>query len=313
MRSLSDILTFSIFMVFHIVFGINPLYGQQNENDKKLLIYSEPKVVKGFPAILKISASGPQTVSKMSLFDEFSNIEIELLSYKERLKYTIKSTNLGIEYHMTDEEGNAIDPDKSLFYSDVPENSKRDMIIDLGTIRPEIGIGTILDDIPPGKYAVRIRFSSLDRVSNSLDIEFIEPSKNENDFLQKAVTVGTELRRGKGINWSMFLIERIKMPKEGFEKLSDIAKSQLQFHTLLSKILSANLLLQEDELKDIETLPVPDYLEPEKQFLILEISMKLGKPDIEEKKKSFIEKYPNLKWRFNDIKDHGYSFLRGAK
>jgi len=89
-------------------------------------------------------------------------------------------------------------------------------------------------------------------------------------------------------------------------KLRAEAKDQMEFHVLLSKALRSEI----DSREEAKTLAVPEYLQLEKECLLLELDADSGKPQASVSQKEFSDKHPELKWRFQD---RTQGFLRFRK
>lgn len=180
------------------------------------------------------------------------------------------------------------------------------MLLDLASLRPELGKGTILDDIPPGEYKVSILFPFSKETSNTIEIELIQPTEDELKFLGKVQKLGVVTIRSF-VNWNKASRDRLVIPDDYILPLSVEAKNQLGFHLLLSKVLRAENSLTEKE----RGIQVQDYLSLEKECLLLECDDFFGNSQgVAEKKKLFLEEHPELKWRLDR---RASDFLRFSK
>ena len=277
-------------------------------SDVKIFIETSKKIVNGFPVILRITAYGKQRVPNLSIFDETALINVIFTSKKNGFKYTISSTR-GQELLMTTAKGIRNDSiARQMFETFLSQQEKRTMLLDLASLRAEVGKSIILEDIPQGQYSVSVEFPSSRKTSNAIDIEILPPSKKELEYLQNVQKVGI-LKRGKGVNWSKLLRDCLPIPENNISELSIAAQDQLRFHLLLSKVLRSKVSIEK-----AKSIQVQEYLTPEKKCLLLVLEKSSDKKqNLVVNEKVFEKKYPGLKWRLYNFKKNNSIFLRYKK
>ena len=184
------------------------------------------------------------------------------------------------------------------------------MLLDLSSLRPEIGKGLTLAGIPPGKYNMQIEYPYTGARCDPIRLELLGASDQEKEFINR-VLVDPETRLQR--SWSDILRQSVVIHDKGLDGLSSTAKGQLRFHLLLSKALTATSA--SERLKEVlRAQVVPKYLQPEKQVLLLEVAI-AGEADgdTQAQMEQLVKAYPDLKWRIDKIKKSGKSFLRYAK
>lgn len=259
-------------------------------------IRTQEKITKGFPCILKVSATGPLEVPKLSLFEEVADITVRLMSITNGSEYII-SSSCGMDMVAYGPLGERRDDiARKMCYISVDETMTNSMLFDIYSLRPELGSGIILDAVPAGKYTMSIECSSDSIRSNSVIVELLEPTEEERHILDDIRERGTLLSRGMGVNWSKALRENTDLSIDT-KKLRKDTLFQLQFHLFLSSIVTDKMTLP---LGDKE-IPVPEYLKSEKEFLFLELeSLRDGNEGSSlsiEKSRKFRLSYPDVGWR----------------
>lgn len=271
-----------------MVTGVTPA----SEKKSEILLESPDTLVKGFPAILRVTATGPCVIPKMSLLNELGRVSVKLTSEKGGKVFVI-SSNRGRELTVTTPQGIRRDSiAQKMFLTTLSEGEKRTMLIDLWSLRPEVGEGTLLNDVPVGKYSLTISFPSSGKRSNAVAVQVLNPTEDEKKFLDGIRDEGV-LSRGVGVNWSKFLRDQLIFPKHNFPTLREEVRKQLQFHILLSRVLTMQPLSRQK----VKTLEVPKYLSAEKECLLIEIDTITEGKRAERKRKTFLDKHPGLKWR----------------
>ena len=285
------------------------LGGANGAGERMLLLQAESRVVKGFPVILRITARGPQRVPKLTLFSGTGEVRVRLVSTGTGTEYVISSTG-GMDTTVKDEDGERRDDiARNMRLASVGTNEERTMLLDLFSLRPEIGRGTILDQVPPGKYKVSVRFPSSGQESNSVDLEMVAPTDKEKEFLAQVVKLGRTVRCGSGVHWCRIFEQRVRIPKDSMDELTETAKRQLAFHVLLSDALLSDAKTEALPTAQMKDAAVPEYLEPEKRFLLFELNTVSGRS----KDTDFarLEKdCPGLRWRLDALRSNGRVFRR---
>jgi hypothetical protein len=269
-------------------------------------IETEPNIIKGFPCIFKIRVKNRSYVSKFSLFDESFDIAVIFRSKEKNKLFIVRSRGPTIEESLKDEHGRIVyTRERGLSQIVMSQKDSRAMLLDISSLRIVSTHSTNFSDIPPGDYTVyAILFDdsrTLCKVSNTISVRLIEPTETEKIYLKEA-------KDNK--KWSEILRENLPISKIGIENLTPQARKQMEFHLLLSDILSSKLSLKDMPIEKLQAISVPDYLLPEKESLIYELKLVSGKIKEDDKGlTNFIDKHLELKWRFDDIKSKGGDFL----
>ncbi len=279
------------------------------DGESKIFISGDRKAVKGFPVIVKIRARGPLLAPKITLFDETAEIRVTIASKTDKRRYFIKSTK-GMDMTMMTRNGERIDTGRRMFQIFVPDKEERTMLSDISSLRSELGNSTIFMDIYPGEYSVSVEFPSAGEKSNSIEVEIREPLKEDKEFLKKILSVGMIRMGDYGVNWSRFLKNAMRIPASELNGISKTAQRQIKFHLLLSDVLSSESMLRDIPTETLEMISVPDYLEPEKKSLLLEIDILSGKSATKKIKSELRDQNPDLLWRLQDIISSGWNFIR---
>jgi len=266
--------------------------------------------VKGFPLLLRISGDGKQVMPDLSMFEEIGEVAVILKPEggDDPREYRIESTR-GQDRVLQTPDGEQVDGAR-MFRTVVPKGQRRAMLLDLSSLRPEIGKGLTLAEVPPGKYRMQIEYRHTSARSEPVALELLAASNKEDAFLkQSLVEAETGLRR----RWPWLLRQRRSIPAPGANGLSEVAMQQLQFHLLVSKATAAPKAT-EALFEQLRVMPVPEYLEAERQVLLFDVALAAKLDGASEARKQELEKtYPELKWRLDQIRDSGASFLRFAK
>jgi hypothetical protein len=278
-------------------------------NSPSTFIIAEPNVVKGFPVVVKVRARGPQVVPELGIFDEEAQISVVLASKTGGEKYTIASTK-GRSMDLRPKEGGGFVSDGThLFRVFLPANVERTMIFDLCSLGPEgHRKGMYLHKVPPGEYEVSIRFPD-GVTSNTIPMQLLAPSDVERQFLEK--TAGPARHRSKFgplVSWSSFLRAGREITEDDLGKLGEVARSQLQFHVLLSRVIAPESPVKDIRIEPLKSIAVPKYLEPEKEFLFLEMEKASGRR-VAEEVNALLQKDPGLRWRVDELSAHGMNLL----
>lgn len=286
------------------------LLADNPTNGTSMMIQSVSTTTKGFPCILKITANGPGALPAATLYDETLPIQVKFVSITNDRTYTLTSSR-GNDLIITTPEGDRRDSDKQeMWFTTVEAGKQKSILVDLASIRPELGRGTLLDDIPPGEYGLSVSFPGKTVQSNSIQIRIVPPGEKEQQFLTDILRQGT-FNRGKNVNWSKVLRNHPNLSPDKLDLLSPTTKEQVAFHMLLSELTSKKTLGATDE-DAVKTTPLPKFLEPEKECLLYEVGVATGKRD-EAKSNELTSKYPDLQWRLQEIKANGKTFLLSKK
>jgi hypothetical protein len=293
---------FSFMAVFILQLGIFC-----NENSI-ITINTHKILIKGFPAIVRVTATGPQKVPVMSLFDERGEISFTLKSKNHNKTYILSSSE-GMDVTRMTTDGEMIDDfSKERFHSNLPKNEVRSFLVDLYSLSPRIKRGLTLSRIPPGSYLLKVSFPISGLMSEFIEIEILNPTKPERSFFEKTLKRGVCIRRGDGVNWSRALKDKVELKPEDIADLRNEVKPLIQFHLLAYNVLSRKITSS----KEADKFIVPDHLKGEKESLLLELDLKNNPKDADKFKAAFAKKYPDIKWRHSGESNQGL-FLRYLK
>lgn len=274
-----------------VVFSMNSIAS--SGDGSRLAIEVPDKLTKGFPAILRVTAHGPQRIPRLSLLDELGSITITLISKTGGREYRISSSQ-GMELIVTTPEGFRHDAvARQMFQVALAKGKTRSMLIDLWSLRPEVGKGTILSDVPAGQYNLTVTFPTSEITSPSVEVDLIDPTEAEQALLNEVIDAGVLLKRGNGVNWSKVLRDRAPIKSKSFSNLKEETEGLIQFHLLLSNVLRREV----SSRKSADRFSVPEYLRAEKESLLLELDMLEDPQKSEQAKKDFVKRHPDLKWR----------------
>lgn len=270
------------------------------------IIETETNIVKGFPNIFKVKLKGLGAVPGLTIFDERFDVAIIFRSKMKNKLFVINSRGLIIEESLKDESGKIIyTRERGLSQIVMSQKDNRAMLLDISSLSPVYSHSVNFSDIPPGDYTVYIILFDYSRtsckVSNTTPVRIIEPTEIETKYLKS-------VKNDK--KWSDILRTNLPISRTGLNNITPEARKQMEFHLLLSDILSSKLPVKDFPLETLQSMPVPDYLLSEKESLLFELKLISGKiKDDDAALKSFIEKHPELKWRIDDVKTNGGDFL----
>jgi hypothetical protein len=280
--------------------------GQQSNNS--ITIEAQPKVTNGFPVVIKVTVEGTLDFHYLSLFEEFLSVRAHLTSKSDGKEFVIISHRTSME-GFWDGPPDAFPPE----ILTVPSGKKYTMLFDLWSLSPELTTMTALADVPAGKYSIYIELpleksqrsslgkrrvlSTVIQKSDTIDIELVEPTEQEKQYIQKACESIDRVGWSRwGLNWSMILQFRKKIPSDGLASLSDISKAQISFHKLLADVNISDEKTRNKSIKDVNDAKLPKFFEPERQLLLLELK---GNPAKE--RANLIQKYPQMEGMVNRI------------
>ena len=279
--------------------------SEAGPKEGRLSLATMPRMVKGFPMLLKLTATGKQTIAKMSLFDEIAEVVVVLRTKPpaKETEYRIRSSR-GMETILTTRAGERVDA-ANRHRMQLGKDQKVAMLLDISSLRPELGKGLTADGVPLGAYSLRVSFPFSDMTSNAVDVELVAPSTDERKYLRE-LAKRNRVRR----SWSRMLREAEDLSNLNEASLGGTAKLQLSFHVLLSRVLSCKGPLNEDVTRALGSRQVPQYLQPEKDFVLWEVAMSSKAVAVpREKEKAFFDANPELEWRLATVRAGSGSFL----
>lgn len=317
-------------IIYSVVMTISSsLLLAQQEPNNAITLEALPKAVKGFPLVFKVTIQGKQEVSSLSIIDNDNPVTIHFKSDSDINEYTIKSFR--IDYGVA-----TIQSKHKLL---IPEAQKCTMMFDAWALYVGNGKQTSLYDIPPGKYSVFVELKTINPTlqiwnrlsadqkreieesgwkdyipvfeptmsSNTIALELIEPSEQETQFIKKMRKNSGEVYRD-GVNWSAFLRRNIQIPGDNMSTLTDVSREQISFHKLISEVNIADEQSLVKSIDEVKNATLPGFFEPERQLLLLELK---GNPAKE--RDNFLKKYPELKWRVEQLDSGKSIFSIGAQ
>lgn len=283
-------------------------FGQPEK--ASLTVQSVQTVTRGFPCILKIEIGGPAHAPTASLHDELASIRIELTASTNHQTYRIGSSR-GMDITVTSADGIRRDNiAEQMWQVPVSAGTKRSILLDLASLRPEFGQGTVFTDVPPGEYDVKVRLPGVSAQATALRMKVVTPTEDEQQCLSDLKQ--DCLVRNKALIWSRVLGSGIRLPRDKWDRLSPTTKEQTAFHMLLADLLAPDKTLGPGDENTVKATPLPKFLEPERECLLHEVRMATGKSD-EAEASRLMKQYPDLEWRLQDIKTGKKSFLRNKK
>jgi hypothetical protein len=327
----------------YVIFGIIVIVATacfsiaQQEPNNAVTIKAMPKAIKGFPLVIKVILKGPQKVKYLSINENGIPITVYLKSKFDGNEYVIKSERTS-SYEATYSNGTHIDvsdemdPPVEILYG-----QKYTMMFDLWSLSARPGTETTLSDVPPGKYMVSVEIETADRLSlrvgklneeqkkalkekgfdvsslmepkmksNPIDIELIEPSDNEKQFIE----IIRKFRIGRvkgGVSWVEVLRSGIVIPNDEISNLTQTSKDQLSFHKLISDVNIVDEKLRKKSIEEVNSASLPEFFESERQLLLLEL-----KGNHAAERQNFLKNHSDLKW-YVDKFDSGNAIFLGYK
>jgi hypothetical protein len=326
-----------IIYTFVMIISSSQLMAQQEPNNA-ITLEALPKVVKGFPFIFKITVQGPAKVPLIDLKYDRNPVTIYFKSKSDGKEYIIRSLRPISE---VDVIGISPEQMMNRMYPpiDIPKRQKCTEIFDAWSLfaaSVRNNIDTCLSDIPPGKYIISVGLESADPLainpeqvteeqkinfekftgstldlssyirktlkSNNIDLEILEPTEKEKQFTEEIRKTGGRFSIPSriGVNWTTILTRNIKILKD-LSSLTRISREQISFHKLISDVNIADEKSIAKSIDEVQKVSLPDFFEPERQLLLLELKGNSAK-----ERDNFLKKYPELKWRVEQL-DSGKS------
>lgn len=288
-----------------------PILAETPVNEAHMSIQGLPTATKGFPYILKITLDGPGIIPTATLYDETLPIRVTLDAVGTGRTYAMSSSK-GMDVVITTPEGERRDTDnQGMWQMPVERGKQQSILVDLASIRPELGRGTLFDDVEPGEYDIAVTLPGNAMRSKTIRVRVVVPDAAEQQFLAEVLKQGP-FSLAKGVNWSKALRSRVRIPADKWDRLSAATKEQTAFHRLLADLNAPDKTLGPDDENTVKTTPLPKFLEPEKDCLLYEVAVATGKSDTSEAAR-LMRQYPDLEWRLRDIQIGKKDFLRYKK
>lgn len=280
-------------------------------NEVRVTVQCVPIVTKGFPCIAKITVLGPGFIPAVSLYDDTLPIRVTFRAVDTSRTFTVCSSR-GMDIAVTTPDGERRESDNQDMWQTCVENGKRQsVLVDLASIRPEVGRGTLFDDLEPGEYDVTVLLFGGDPTSNTIRLRIVAPNADEAIFLGEILRQGS-FSLGKGVNWSKALRYPIRIPSDTRARLTSVTKAQTAFHMLLVDLLASGNVLGPDDEDAVKATPLPKFIEPERECLLNEVTVASGHGEQAETAR-LAGKYPDLEWRLQGTVNGSGDFLRYKK
>lgn len=291
--------------------ALGGLAADSTPESTSVTIQSIATATRGFPCVLKVTVRGPAYVPNACLGDELASIRLRFTSVASGEIYRVASSR-GMDTTITTPEGvRRDDLAERMWQVAVKEGEQRSILLDVASLRPELGRGYLFHDVPPGEYEVTAEFALSGNPSNTIRMRIVPPTAEEEAFLTDLRSRGAFVR-GQAILWSRVLGSGVRLPSDKWDRLSPTTKEQTAFHRLLADLNALDKKLGPDDENTIKTTPLPKFLEPERECLLHEATIATGKSD-EAEASRLVKQYPDLEWRLQEIKTGKKDFLRYKK
>ena len=162
---------------------------------------------------------------------------------------------------------------------------------------------------PAGQYSIHIEFNPvyaqiLEKIkSDSIDLELVEPTNKEQQYIQKVRESGLSVSFRDGVSWVKVLRRRAEIPSV-VSSLTQISKDQISFHKLISDVNIADEQSRNESIQEVNEATLPEFFEPERQLLLLELKGNPGK-----EREDLLQKYPQLQGMVEELNDGKKPFL----
>lgn len=304
-------------MIALVINSLNAIADQKPVSP--VTLESFPKATIGFPVVVKMNVEGAHTVSYTTIFDKDFCITVHFISKSDGKIFSINSyRSIARLYFSTRGGGISREEIRGVPALVVPKEQKYTMMLDIWSLSPRDTNGTCLADIPAGKYSMFIEFLGVpagernidnapytDKLNtNSIDIEIIEPTEQEKQFIKNIHDSNAHVSLRDGVSWVEVLRQEAIIPNEGMTSLTQVSKDQISFHKLISDVNLSDENSRNKSIKDVNDAILPNIFEPERQLLLLEL-----KENPLEEHKRLLQKYPQMTGLIERL-DLGEGFLR---
>jgi len=288
-----------------------PILAETPASATPVAIRGLPTATKGFPYILKITIYGPGSIPYVTLLDDTLPFRVTFSAVGSGRTYSLSSSKEADTVIITP-EGDRLKDGQDMWQMHVERGKQQSILIDLASIRPEIGRGMLFDDLAPGEYDVTVSLSGDNAPSNTLRVNVTAPDVAEQQFLAEVLQQGP-FCLGKGVNWSKALRNRIRLQNDKWDRLNSTTKEQIAFHRLLAELNVPDKILGPDDEGKVKTTPLPKFLEPEREYLLHEVAITVSGKRDEAEAARLMEQYPDLEWRLQDLQTGMKGFIRFKK
>jgi hypothetical protein len=149
--------------------------------------------------------------------------------------------------------------------------------------------------------------SGVSAKASAIRMSIVAPNDAEQQFLADVSAKGS-FKRKQGLDWSEVLRAGVNLP--GKDQLREHTQEQVGFHMLLSSLRTEGDLTAARQ--EVENMPMPDFLAPETECLLLEIAARSGQ-DVDDEASRLMQQHPDLRWRLTQIKAGRRTLLRSPK
>lgn len=295
-----------------VVLSHPSILAETSANKAQVELQGLSTATKGFPYILKVTLDGPGSIPSATLFDETLPIRVTFVAVDAGRTYALSSSK-GMDIVITTQGGERRDSNnQGMWQRHVERGKQQSVLVDLASIRPELGRGTIFYDLEPGQYDVTVTLPGDPVPSNTIRVRVVAPDTAEQQFLANILKQGS-FSLGKGVNWSRVLRNRVRLPADEWDPLSSATKEQTAFHKLLADLNASDKTLAPDDENKVKMAPLPKFLEPERECLLHEVTVAATGQRDEAEASRLMKQYPDLEWRLQDLQAGKKDFLRFKK
>lgn len=288
------------------------IFGQEAPRAKpSVTLECAPIFIRGFPAVLKLKCTGPQAIPTMTLFTYYQKFSVDLVSQETAKTYSIQS-DAGSQMHTMGTN--------SLFLTHLPTGRKYTMLVDLYSLEPDGEAGLVLRDVPNGKYTIQVNLTYSGQKTIPIPVEIVAPTPKQQEFLDKIRErylvsprrYVEDFPPGLMPNWARFLEEPANM-SDLMGELDPAGQSAMAMHFILSEIVLYPKKIEElDEqtLSRLSAVIVPQYLQIDKECLLLELKIiKGGVDNLKEEIDSLLQQDSGLESRIDRAKSRNPQYV----
>jgi hypothetical protein len=296
--SLSSRLTVLLALVAQVPLGTR-LFANA---DSQIAIEGPHRAVKGFPIILRVTTTGPMVVPMADICHTLEDLSVTFTPLGGGGPYEIQS-NRSMEFDLSLPGDGPGQDGADLANRRIGEVERMVFFFDVASLR-SFGKGARFADISPGRYRLTITFSLSKVTSATHAIELIEATAEDQAFLDDVMMSKDRValqrspsRSRRPILWPELIAasKLWEMPLSQIQKLSSFASAQVQLHALLYQV-NRGAITQAEALNH----PVPQYLEAERNWRLLECRLERGTDDARAAMREFADEHPGFAWRLNE-------------
>jgi hypothetical protein len=257
-------------LAFLSMFAAAACFSAARAEDRKSTteVVAPEAFVRGFPAILRVRAYGPKYVPGLNLGSSWPDIRIRIA----------EKGGGGRTYEILSEGNLRIDvkggPSHWATHGHVAEGQTQTLFFDLWSLETSHK-KDLFSEVPPGKYRVRVEFLFSKSNANEVSFEVVAPTEAEQAFLQE-MKGAFRIKADSPMDWTRLITapwNRVTVTSEQLGRLSDRARSQMAIYLLTHAVIRGKLSIAE-----IEAWPVPEYVKPAKDWLLLQTRVRADRP-----------------------------------